>query len=112
MATSKLFSFLFLQLIMSVLVVLHPANGQGLKVGFYANTCPEAEAIVKKVIVQTLSKAPTLAAPLLRMHFHDCFVRVRIIYITDHDRSIILHCLIFNNCNFVAFRSFSTHWLC
>nr|AKN79294.1 peroxidase 1 [Betula platyphylla] len=74
MATSKLFSFLFLQM-MFVLFVLHPANSQGLKVGFYANTCPEAEAIVEKIIVQTLSRAPSLAAPLLRMHFHDCFVR-------------------------------------
>ncbi|KAK7825175.1 peroxidase 27, partial [Quercus suber] len=45
------------------------------KLGFYAKTCPQAETIVKKVIVQTLSKAPTLAASLLRMHFHDCFVR-------------------------------------
>jgi len=75
MATSKIFSFLFLQL-MFVLLVLHPTNAdEGLKVGFYSKTCPEAEAIVKKVIVQTLSRAPTLAAPLLRMHFHDCFVR-------------------------------------
>ena len=64
---------------MFVPFVLDLANAQRLKVGFYAKTCPRAETIVKKVIVQTLSKASTLAAPLLRMHFHDCFVRVRIL---------------------------------
>jgi peroxidase len=74
MATSKLFSSLFLWS-MFVLFVLDPADAQGLKVGFYAHTCPEAETIVKKVIIETLFKAPTLAGPLLRMHFHDCFVR-------------------------------------
>ena len=75
MSTSKLFSSFFL-CFMFVLFVLDPANAQGLKVGFYAKTCPEAEFIVKKVITQTMSVAPSLAGPLLRMHFHDCFVRV------------------------------------
>ncbi|PQQ02167.1 peroxidase 27 [Prunus yedoensis var. nudiflora] len=50
--------------------------GGGLKVGFYAKSCPEAEDIVKKVIFQTISTTPSLAGPLLRMHFHDCFVRI------------------------------------
>nr|XP_023924923.1 peroxidase 27-like [Quercus suber] len=74
MSTSKLFSSFFL-CFMFVLFVLDPGNAQGLKVGFYAKTCPEAEFIVKKVITQTMSVAPSLAGPLLRMHFHDCFVR-------------------------------------
>nr|AFQ36036.1 peroxidase 27 [Fragaria x ananassa] len=72
-ATSKLI-FLLIQGIV-LLSVLDCANAQGLKVGFYAKSCPEAEAIVKKVIAQTLSVAPSLGGPLLRMHFHDCFVR-------------------------------------
>ncbi|KAJ4840524.1 Peroxidase 27 [Turnera subulata] len=54
--------------------VLNPANAQ-LKVGFYSKTCPQAEAIVKDVIDQVMTVAPSLAGPLLRMHFHDCFVR-------------------------------------
>ncbi|ONI10099.1 hypothetical protein PRUPE_4G026700 [Prunus persica] len=75
MATSKLFSYLFLQLTF-ILFVLDLANAQGgLNVGFYAKSCPKAEDIVKKVIFQTISTTPSLAAPLLRMHFHDCFVR-------------------------------------
>lgn len=74
MTTSKHFSGLFLQLIF-LLFVFNPASAQ-LKVGFYSKTCPQAEAIVKKVINQVMSVAPSLSGPLLRMHFHDCFVRV------------------------------------
>ena len=43
---------------------------------FYSETCPSVEDVVRKEMVRALSLAPSLAAPLLRMHFHDCFVRV------------------------------------
>ncbi|GLT76489.1 hypothetical protein SLA2020_481420 [Shorea laevis] len=66
---SKLFLSLFL------LFLFNSANAQGLKVGFYEKTCPSVELIVKKVVDDTMSKAPSLAGPLLRMFFHDCFVR-------------------------------------
>ncbi|XP_075667029.1 peroxidase 27-like [Castanea sativa] len=75
MATSNLFTSSFFLCFVFVIFVLDTANAQGLKVGFYAKTCPEAEIIVKEVISQTISEAPSLAGPLLRMHFHDCFVR-------------------------------------
>ncbi|XP_010240935.1 PREDICTED: peroxidase 27-like [Nelumbo nucifera] len=75
MATLKLIPvFLLLQLVISVFFV-DPITAQGLKVGFYKKTCPSVEAIVKKTTAHFISRAPTLASPLLRMHFHDCFVR-------------------------------------
>ncbi|XP_021804323.1 peroxidase 27-like [Prunus avium] len=74
MATQKLISVLLLQLLL-VILASDFSNGQKLNVGFYHKTCPNIEAIVAKTTQQYISRAPTLAAPLLRMHFHDCFVR-------------------------------------
>ncbi|KAH9329129.1 hypothetical protein KI387_001237, partial [Taxus chinensis] len=42
---------------------------------FYRTSCPSYEEIVKAVVEKYIAKDRTLAAPLLRMHFHDCFVR-------------------------------------
>ncbi|KAF3441461.1 hypothetical protein FNV43_RR15375 [Rhamnella rubrinervis] len=46
-----------------------------LSVGFYNRTCPKAESIIRQVIQTRLKSNPFTTAGLLRMHFHDCFVR-------------------------------------
>lgn len=56
--------------------VAHP---KGLYLNYYKHRCPDAEAIVRRVTVQYVSHEPSLAAALLRMHFHDCFVRVSLL---------------------------------
>ncbi|XP_010931832.1 peroxidase 3 [Elaeis guineensis] len=46
-----------------------------LQLGFYDKSCPKAEKIISDFVKKHIPNAPTLASPLLRMHFHDCFVR-------------------------------------
>ncbi|TXG55340.1 hypothetical protein EZV62_020596 [Acer yangbiense] len=78
MAIQKLLLLMVLQLSLSF-YLLDLTNAHAppscLKLGFYAKTCPSMEAIVSKVTYQYISQTPSLAASLLRMHFHDCFVR-------------------------------------
>ncbi|KAG2396286.1 Cationic peroxidase [Vigna angularis] len=50
-------------------------SGQGTRVGFYSRTCPRAESIVKSTVRDHLKSDPSLAAGLLRLYFHDCFVQ-------------------------------------
>lgn len=42
---------------------------------FYKYICPSAESTVEMVVKKYIQKDITLAAPLPRLHFHDCFVR-------------------------------------
>ncbi|XP_027069676.1 peroxidase 44-like [Coffea eugenioides] len=54
--------------------ILHLASAQ-LRSGFYSNSCPQAESIVQQVVQKKFSTDRSITAALLRMHFHDCFVR-------------------------------------
>jgi peroxidase len=53
------------------------AAADQLRVDYYRETCPNVEAIVRDEMEKIIGAAPSLAGPLLRLHFHDCFVRVR-----------------------------------
>ncbi|KAL9377844.1 hypothetical protein Peur_029179 [Populus x canadensis] len=45
-----------------------------LRPGFYAETCPEADFIVKDVMRRNMIREPRSAASVMRFQFHDCFV--------------------------------------
>ncbi|RAL51547.1 hypothetical protein DM860_011049 [Cuscuta australis] len=50
----------------------------GLRMDYYVTAgrrCPLADLIVRNTVNGHLQDDPTLAAPLLRLHFHDCFVQ-------------------------------------
>lgn len=50
-----------------------------LSTDYYSMLCPFAEKMVRNTIDRALQRDPTLSAPILRMHFHDCFVQVVLI---------------------------------
>ncbi|XVF68108.1 hypothetical protein PTKIN_Ptkin10aG0176600 [Pterospermum kingtungense] len=64
--------FLLLLLLLSASFI-GTSRGQ-LNVGFYSNTCPDAESIVSGVVRNAAQSSSSVPAVLLRLHFHDCFV--------------------------------------
>ncbi|CAA6658298.1 unnamed protein product [Spirodela intermedia] len=61
-------------LALSLLFVLGSAEAQ-LRIGFYSKSCPQAESIITEEIDRAIRVAPSIGGPLLRIFFHDCFVR-------------------------------------
>ncbi|CAO2830511.1 unnamed protein product [Amaranthus hypochondriacus] len=67
-------------IVLSVLVIApqcfsHKAQGGYLYPQFYDHSCPQLHNIVKSVVAQAVARDRRMAASLLRLHFHDCFVK-------------------------------------
>lgn len=69
---------LIVSVVMVVMAALSAQGQGGLKTKFYSSSCPRAEAIVRSNVESHFNKDPTIAAGLLRLHFHDCFVQVNL----------------------------------
>jgi len=65
-------------LILGCLLLQASNSNAQLRPDFYFGTCPFVFDIIGNIIVDELQTDPRIAASLLRLHFHDCFVRVRI----------------------------------
>lgn len=77
-------AFLCLVLLKLTTACANPLNeayggdaGCPLGTDIYQYTCPEAEAIIFSWVEQAVSEDSRMAASLLRLHFHDCFVNAR-----------------------------------
>ncbi|KAG6540801.1 hypothetical protein Mapa_017825 [Marchantia paleacea] len=59
-----------------VLLALQSGRAKGqFFVGFYDTKCPRAESLVSLTVQQAVARDPTLAASILRILFHDCWVQ-------------------------------------
>lgn len=48
-----------------------------LSTDFYSTTCPNLFRVVRREVQNAIKVEMRMAASLLRLHFHDCFVEVR-----------------------------------
>ncbi|CAL4950597.1 unnamed protein product [Urochloa decumbens] len=65
-------------LVVSPLLLGGAAHGHpwgGLFPQFYDHSCPQAKEIVRSIVAQVVARETRMAASLLRLHFHDCFVQ-------------------------------------
>ncbi|XP_042487354.1 peroxidase 17-like [Macadamia integrifolia] len=63
--------FLFLHQMMMMMIL---ATATELRQGYYTETCPGAESVVRQVMKKAMKRDPRSAASVMRLQFHDCFV--------------------------------------
>ncbi|XP_038994890.1 peroxidase 64-like [Hibiscus syriacus] len=63
--------------VLTLVVLVLPSSSPAiaLSLNHYEKTCPDVESIVAKAVKSATVKDKTVPAALLRMHFHDCFIR-------------------------------------
>ncbi|KNA09548.1 hypothetical protein SOVF_152660 [Spinacia oleracea] len=49
--------------------------GDALSLNYYDKTCPSVESIITNTVKEAFAEDKTVPAAVLRMHFHDCFIR-------------------------------------
>lgn len=69
-------NFLGVVVLLEMIVSGFGFRANSMSMNYYMMSCPFAEPIVKNTVMRALQADPTLAAALLRMHFHDCFIEV------------------------------------
>lgn len=66
---------LLLMALAAAALMMSTASGT-LQYNFYSSSCPKAEEAVRNATVKIISNNPTMGAAIVRLFFHDCFVKV------------------------------------
>ncbi|KAE9617259.1 putative peroxidase [Lupinus albus] len=62
-------------IVMLIMVTFTTSVASALSVNYYDHTCPQVESIVAGAVHKATFNDKTVPAAMLRMHFHDCFIR-------------------------------------
>ncbi|KAG0614607.1 hypothetical protein M758_6G189900 [Ceratodon purpureus] len=65
----------FLPVLLMMVALLASSVESQLVANFYESSCPNAEAIITSAVNSAFNARPAAAPGVLRIHFHDCFVR-------------------------------------
>jgi len=67
-------------LVLCILLGIAGSSYGQLQLNFYAKSCPQAEKIIQEYVQKQIPNAPSLAAALLRLHFHNCFANPEFLF--------------------------------
>lgn len=59
--------------------LMPPSAVAQLRPYYYSSICPKLEVIVQSSVKQSMAQSPISAPAALRLFFHDCAVRVRVL---------------------------------
>jgi hypothetical protein len=76
----------------AALLAAPSAEASKLQVGYYNKKCRGVEGVVKKHIIRAINKNHRVGAALVRLVFHDCFVRVMRIYTPVQNNTALSTC--------------------
>lgn len=65
-----------LLMIMIIFFMMCSSTRSQLTVDFYKSSCPNVLRTVRREVMNAIKNEMRMAASLLRLHFHDCFVNV------------------------------------
>ncbi|RXI08470.1 hypothetical protein DVH24_022614 [Malus domestica] len=71
----KTIFFFFLHALLLLLSTTFSQSKAALSSQYYDQTCPQAEKIILQAVYNASMHDPKVPARILRMFFHDCFIR-------------------------------------